>query len=66
MIKWTSGTPFQMLGLITLMVSLVSHLPIVTGLAFLEKEPPEFECLEGGIWISCLKSDICDKSMPDD
>lgn len=64
MIYWTNGTPFQFLGLIALMASMCSHIPIVTGLAFLEKEPPEFECLEAGVWVTCTKTEICRDGLP--
>ena len=52
--------------MLVLMVSLMSHLPLVTGLAFLEKEPPAFECLDSTLeWSTCNKTKICANNLPD-
>lgn len=53
--------------------------PLIFGLSFLEKDPPEFECLQdhqqvnddgstttNSDWVPCTQEEICDQNIPKD
>ena len=56
----SGGNPFKICAIAVLLIALTSHMPVVGGLAFLEKDPNELECLRAdGGWAACSKDEVC-------
>ena len=77
MSRFTNGHAFQSIGLLALIFILIGKYPVACSLAFLEKLPTEFECVQESSfkmiadedshlvnWKHCTKTEICASSLP--